>query len=165
MRQILFLFVLLSLFFFQCKIKSHSKKQNKNSEIKKYEIRQSLSFLNAEYSHWQAGIESGGSGIDISIKCFISNPDIIAFDSLVIQSISFPVHITRNTIKSGNPPLVFQTGDTIIIKSGKRENKSIPENLRGLRGNLAGKLYYRTNISPLILEIPQISENPSINRP
>ena len=157
--------ILLVCFLCQCKVRSHTKPNKKNTTLEKSQIGHSLNCIDAHYSHWRAGIESGGSGIDISMKCVVINPEITGFDSLVIQSISFPVQVSRKIIQSGNEPLLFHTGDTISLKSGKRENKSAPENLRALKGTLSGKLYYRTNSKSTYLEIPQFVEIPSVNRP
>lgn len=157
--------ILLVCLFCQCKVRSHSKPNKEHTSSDKAQIAGSLNCIGAQYSHWQAGIESGGSGIDISMKCIVLNPEITGFDSLVIQSISFPVQVSRKIIQSGNEPILFYTGDTISLKSGKRENKSAPENLRALKGNLSGKLYYRTNNQSTYLEIPQFVEIPSVNRP
>lgn len=159
------LLLLLICMLYQCKSRRHSTNSTLKETNDKTSTIQAIHCISAQYSHWKAGIESGGSGIDIYVKCEVLNPKISGFDSLVIQSISFPVQVSRKTIRSGDEIISFKTGDTISLKSGKKENKSSPENLRALKGNLSGKLYYRINDAPVFLEVNSIVEIPSVNRP
>lgn len=103
-----------------------------------------IQILRATYSHWRAGIESGGRGIDLRVQLIIQNANILQFDSLIAGKLTIPVSISRKQITSGAEPVVIQKGDTLQLHGSIRENKQNQQAIRSFTGSPSGILYYST---------------------
>lgn len=124
-----------------------------------------IQIIRATYSHWRAGIESGGKGLDLRVQIIIQNANITQFDSIVTGTLSIPVSIGRKQITSGTEPVVIHKGDTVMLHGNIRENKDNQQAIRSFTGSPAAKLFYSSGSKIKQTPIDSLVEIKLPNRP
>ncbi len=126
-----------------------------------------FTLLESYYNHWTAGIESGGKGINYTLKVIVNSSEAITFDSLRLQHITLPVHLSRKIIQSSSEKQLYKQGDTLELKTGERYRKRDPgfNTVRTVFGNQKAQLEYSLGMKKMSFPIDSLQEIKRENRP